>query len=199
MTSPEVRVFPRPAVKSSWIKHAVLEGLAPPGAYAEFGLYKGETFAKVAPTFHARGDVCVGFDSFEGLVGVTSVDGSDRRANPNRFRAPDGTYSRLVRDHPNDLIVAGDVRKTAWSFMRDTDLMFSFVLLDMDIYEPTKAALKALVKYDRLVDGAVILADDYFLRHYPGEKKACHAVLGAAGWEKVYSGAAAFIYERGRK
>jgi hypothetical protein len=79
--------------------------------------------------------------------------------------------------------------------MQSTDLKFGLVLLDMDLYAPTKAALRALVKYDRLALGAVIMADEFFLRHYPGEKKACEQILGTRGWKRIYGGAAAKIWE----
>ena len=48
--------------------------------------------------------------------------------------------------------------------------IFSFVHLDVDLYQPTKDSLDFF--YDRLAPGGIILCDDYGFTSCPGAKKA---------------------------
>ena len=52
---------------------------------------------------------------------------------------------------------------------------FSFVHIDVDLYEPTKASIEFF--YDRLNNGAVLICDDYGSGICPGATKACDDFL----------------------
>ena len=50
------------------------------------------------------------------------------------------------------------------------DKKFSFIHLDVDLYEPTLNSLKFF--YPRLVNGGIIVCDDYNSKSFNGSKKA---------------------------
>ena len=55
------------------------------------------------------------------------------------------------------------------------DKKFSFVHIDVDLYEPTLASLNFF--YPKLVKGGVIVCDDYGLTQFPGAKKGVEEFL----------------------
>ncbi len=58
--------------------------------------------------------------------------------------------------------VFADLPETRWSFVH----------VDVDLYEPTYATLEYF--YPRLVEGGVILCDDYGSAIFPGAQRAWH-------------------------
>ncbi len=63
------------------------------------------------------------------------------------------------------------MRETAPRYVADNPgLRVSLLHLDMDLYEPTLAALKAF--WPRMLTGAVVLLDEYAIREWPGESEA---------------------------
>ena len=160
-----------------------------PGDIVECGVYKGASllsFARFVETF-ATGDrtrKVLGFDHFEGLASRTEFDGYDPSVgntaegwNPASFRE---TLFALVDAFNDDSfvpkkarveLVDGDVRETAVAYCKDhPGLRISLLHLDMDLYEPTLAALEAF--YPRIVSGGVVVLDEYGITAWPGESKA---------------------------
>ncbi len=160
-----------------------------PGDIVECGVYKGASllsFARFLETF-CPGDrtrKVLGFDHFKGLADRSEKDGLDARVgntaegwNPSSFR---DTLFALVDAFNADAFVTsrarvelvdGDVRETAPRYVADNPgLRVSLLHLDMDLYEPTLAALKAF--WPRMLTGAVVLLDEYAIREWPGESEA---------------------------
>ena len=159
-----------------------------PGDIIECGVYKGSsllTFARFVETF-ASGDrtrKVVGFDHFKGLADRSEVDGFDERTgntpdgwNPSSFR--DTIYALVEAFNQDSFVpksarvelVDGDVRETAPSYVEEhPGLRVSLLHLDMDLYEPTLAALQAF--WPRIVTGGVVLLDEYGITQWPGESK----------------------------
>jgi hypothetical protein len=68
-------------------------------------------------------------------------------------------------------LVKGDVSKTIKPFVdKDPSLIISLLYLDMDLYQPTLAALDACLP--RMPKGSIIVFDEMACVDWPGESKA---------------------------
>ncbi len=183
-----------------------------PGDIVECGVYKGASllsFARFLETF-CPGDrtrKVLGFDHFKGLAGRSEKDGFDARVgntaegwNAGGFR---DTLFALVDAFNADSfvpqrarveLVDGDVRETAGRYVaQHPGLRVSLLHLDMDLYEPTLAALEAF--WPRLVTGGLVVLDEYAIREWPGETEAVEAFFDGAppriekfGWNATPGG-----------
>lgn len=160
-----------------------------PGDVVEVGVYKGETlltFAKFLEIL-CPGDRIkrvIGFDSFKGLEDFTSVDGGDVSVgniaggwNPDGFQ--DTLTSLIDLAHKDSFVpqkervvmVDGDIRQTAPAFVaKEPGMRISMLHLDVDLYEPTLAALQAF--YPKIVTGGIVVLDEYGCHEWPGETTA---------------------------
>lgn len=160
-----------------------------PGDIVECGVYKGASlfsFARFMETF-ATGDrtrKVVGFDHFKGLADRLDRDGLDPRVgntaegwNPSSFR--DTLFALVdafnadsfVPARPRIELVDGDIRETAPAYVEaNPGIRLSLLHLDMDLYEPTLAALKAF--WPKILTGGIVLLDEYGVREWPGESDA---------------------------
>lgn len=160
-----------------------------PGDIVEVGVYKGETFLTFAKFLEilCPGDRIkrvIGFDSFKGLDDFTRHDGGDISVgnmtggwNPDGFQS---TLASLINLSHQDsfvpqkerlLMVDGDIRKTATEFIeREPGMRISLLHLDVDLYEPTMAALQAF--YPKIVNGGIVVLDEYACHEWPGETTA---------------------------
>lgn len=160
-----------------------------PGDIVECGVYKGSSllsFARFLETF-CPGDrtrKVLGFDHFRGLADRTEKDGLDDRVgntaegwNPGAFR--DTLFALVdafnadafVTVRPRIELVDGDVCQTAGQYVAENPgTRISLLHLDMDLYEPTLAALKAF--WPRILTGGVVLFDEFAIREWPGETEA---------------------------
>ncbi len=168
-----------------------------PGSIVECGVFKGMsllTFAKMVEVY-CPGDTLkriVGFDTFEGFVSLAPEDGDvDKRRgkekggwNSGQFKS---TLEQLISIAQRDSmiprfkrieLVEGDVSKTIPDYIkRNPGLRISLLHLDLDLYEPTLAALKFL--YPLVVPGGVVLLDEYGMEGFPGESAAFDEYFGA--------------------
>lgn len=137
------------------------------GDVAECGVFEGATAwfladslraAKVERTLHL-------FDSFDGLSAPGAVDGDYWRrgsltANETVARDNLKEFS-TVRFHPGWIPTR---------FQEVADRRFSFVHIDVDLFEPTHRSLEFF--YPRLAEGALLVCDDYGFDTCPGARKA---------------------------
>jgi len=183
-----------------------------PGDIVECGVYKGSsllTFARFLETF-CTGDrtrKVLGFDHFRGLADRSEKDGLDARVgntaegwNPAAFR--DTLFALMdafnadsfVPQRPRIELVDGDVCKTAGAYAAEhSGMRISLLHLDMDLYEPTLAALEAF--WPRILTGGVVLFDEYAIREWPGESEAVETFFKGAvpriekfGWASAPGG-----------
>jgi O-methyltransferase len=121
------------------------------GAIAEVGVWRGETSAflhRVAPDRRLYL-----FDTFEGFPERDLPPGEDDR----RFRDTSAdSVARRVGASPNVILTPGCVPETLQAV---TDERFAFVLLDLDLLEPTRASLGFF--YPRLSPGGYLVVHDY--------------------------------------
>jgi Macrocin-O-methyltransferase (TylF) len=76
--------------------------------------------------------------------------------------------NRFISSIPKVILVKGDVKETAPDFIeKNPETIVSLLYLDVNLYEPTKAALDAFLP--RMPKGSVIVFDDFNDRGLPGE------------------------------
>lgn len=128
--------------------------LAPDGLCYECGVYTGGVVRMMLD----NGKTVKAFDTFEGLKGSSEHD-----------YMLDGEYNGGdVSDYIDGaIIVKGEIPD---SFCGHEDDSIAFAHLDLDLYLPTLSSLYFI--YPRLVDGGIIVLDDYGLWMTPGVKKA---------------------------
>jgi hypothetical protein len=138
-----------------------------PGDTAECGVFHGamsymicafDEQAGLARTHHA-------FDSFEGLSEPSALDGRHWRKHDLNVDLA-SVQQRLAR--------FSRVRyHKGWipeRFPEVESLSFSFVHVDVDLYEPTRDSIAFF--YPRLSDGGILVCDDYGFAVCPGATKA---------------------------
>jgi hypothetical protein len=147
-----------------------------PGDLVEFGVWYGqnlvllENLRAIHEPFNTERWV-IGFDSFKGYDDGSYAVGDKHVAQldvlmerHHRMNAHGGGKSQIV---------PGDVAATAPVFFRSYTAFVALALFDMGPYEPTKAAMQAILPH--LLPGSVILLDELA---NPGEARAFKEVFG---------------------
>ena len=134
-----------------------------------------------------------GFDSFEGFPSVSERDNNVRRVPaPGELKADSyEELSRLIEIYDQDRflshidkvhLVKGDLVETVPRFVQEhPHLVVSLLFLDVDLYEPTKAAIENLLP--RMPKGAVLAFDQLDNPIWPGETRALADTLGIRNLE----------------
>jgi len=119
------------------------------------------------------------FDSFEGLSNATQNDGSFYLKNEKEknqvykyFSSSENFVRDILKGFPFVKIYRGWIPDR---FEDVKDKYFSFVNIDVDLFEPTYESLKYF--YPKLKKGGIIVCDDYNYSDFPGAKKA---------WDKYF-------------
>jgi O-methyltransferase len=137
-----------------------------PGAFAEAGVWRGETSAflhRLAPERRLYL-----FDTFSGFPDRDLPPG----ATDPRFRdTSEHVVRRRVGPSPNVVLRPGYVPDTLAGLEDET---FAFVLLDLDLFEPTQASLEFF--HPRLSPGGYLVVHDY---NNPESEWACKRALDA--------------------
>jgi O-methyltransferase len=137
-----------------------------PGAFAEVGVWRGETSAflhRLAPERRLYL-----FDTFSGFPDRDLPQG----ATDARFRdTSKQAVRRRVGPSPNVVLRSGYVPDTLAGLEDET---FAFVLLDLDLLQPTQASLEFF--HPRLSPGGYLIVHDY---NNPESDWACKRALDA--------------------
>jgi len=122
-----------------------------PGDLAEVGVYRGQSARIIC---EAKGDKTLHlFDTFQGLPMPGSIDTKFKQGeHACSLRA----VKEFLADQHNVRYYPGLFPETAAAV---ADGCFSFVHLDVDLYESTREALAFF--YPRMTPGAIILSHDY--------------------------------------
>jgi hypothetical protein len=165
-----------------------------PGVVMEFGCWWGANLALFSslravhePYNYTRR--VVGFDTFAGYQSISETDGTSPFVTQGAYSVAANYLPHLeaIMDYhetENPLsqirkyeLVPGDVTKTVPDyFARHPECVVALAYLDMQLYEPTKAALEGLLPH--LVKGSVVAIDELNCPDFPGETKAVEEVLG---------------------
>jgi hypothetical protein len=165
------------------------------GSIIECGVLHGGgllTWAKLSSIFEPANHVrkVIGFDTFEGFPAVSDADLAHGNSSHLRRGGLEGSsledvqqavelydQNRPIAHIPKVELVKGDLCQTAQDYVNaNPHLVVSMLYLDVDLYEPTRAALQAFVP--RMPRGAVIAFDELNAKMFPGETTAVDQVLG---------------------
>lgn len=134
-----------------------------PGDMAEVGTYKGVSSKLMAEARGGQKKTLHLFDTFEGLPELQEIDRS--HFTEGQYVADLSEVAEYLGTYPDIALYAGVFPKTANPIVSKK---FSFVHLDVDLYESTKDALAFF--YPRMEQGGIIVSHDYLTA--PGATKA---------------------------
>lgn len=135
------------------------------GDAVECGTYKGASAYLICKAHHDSGRCIHLFDSFEGLSVPDQRDGNYWVRGA--LTMPEEALQKTLTGFDNYLVYKGWIPER---FSEVKGLKFSFLHVDVDLYQPTWDSLAFF--YDRIVPGGVILMDDYGFSTCPGAKLA---------------------------
>jgi O-methyltransferase len=159
-----------------------------PGAFVEWGVWRGGNSMVIASTLYAMGIVdreIYLYDTFEAMTAPTELDldsfGESAESQLKVSKKEDGSSIWCVAGiedvqsnlsavgYPTQRVhyVKGDVRETL-AIEQNLPQTIALLRLDTDWYESTKLELEVL--YPRLASKGVVLIDDY--GHWQGARKA---------------------------
>jgi len=182
---PPVKAIHRPTA-SLFLVQYFLHALTLPGRRAECGVFNGTSALALCraaraqdPSFDGSGLHLV--DSFEGLSapGVEDrIDGLSEAQTPKlarggSFAAPVERARRVFAEFPGVAIHKGWIPAVLAEL---PDAEWSFVHIDVDLYEPTLGVLEYFIP--RLVRDGVIVCDDYSAPFFPGASRAWDRYCG---------------------
>ena len=141
------------------------------GAFAELGVYRGETARIIHQMDSSR--ILHLFDTFEGFTKEDlALEKSDEKINAIDFSDTSVESVRKYIDGNDNIIFhKGRFPSTTENL---TAGKFAFVHLDADLYQPTLAALRYF--YPRMVAGGVIIIHDYN-HNWDGARKAVNEFM----------------------
>jgi hypothetical protein len=139
--------------EAAQILNSVRDTTKIPGDIAEIGVYKGGS-AKLICEAKGRKSLHL-FDTFEGLPHVSEQKDS-LRFHKNQYKCSIEYVKNLLSKYQNVFFYKGIFPSTADPVSKR---QFSFVHLDVDLYESTKNCLEFF--YPRMSKGGVIISHDY--------------------------------------
>jgi len=164
------------------------------GIIIEFGVRWGQTLSIMSALrgifepFNRHRKI-VGFDTFEGLKGISKNDGELSKCKDGSFSVTPGYEDYLDRilsmqEKLNPMshlkryeLVKGDAVKTIPEYLkRHPETIISLAIFDFDIYAPTKAALEAIKPH--LCKGSILVFDELCDDILPGETIALKETWG---------------------
>lgn len=180
--------------RTLWMTDLYRRALDVHGVVMEFGVRWGRNLALFQslrgvyePYNYTR--KIVGFDTFSGFPSVSEQDGDDAVIEPGAYAVSTGYEEYLerlleVREQESPIghirkfeLVKGDVSETLPAYLEaHPETIVALAYFDMDIYEPTLAALELL--RDRFTKGSVIGFDEVCVPAFPGETVALREALG---------------------
>jgi O-methyltransferase len=132
------------------------------GAVVEIGCYTGGS-SKLLAQHETEKEIII-IDSFAGLPEVTEIDKMSG-FHKGAYTASFESVSEYLKEFKNVTILQGFFPQH--NSEKLAEMRFSFVHLDIDLYEPTKECLDFF--YPRMAVGGVIVSHDY---QTPGIQKA---------------------------
>ncbi|MCY7332472.1 MAG: TylF/MycF family methyltransferase [Pseudanabaena sp. CAN_BIN31] len=161
-----------------------------PGAIIECGVHRGNSLMlyfqlSVLLEPYAINRSIIGFDTFEGFRSI-SEENDPKDINEQMFSDTDydllkniidmNDAIRPVNQIPRCELVKGDITVTAAEFVKTRpDLGIAMLILDTDLYEPTKVALETFLPL--MPKGGVVVLDEVCYRNFSGETLALKNVL----------------------
>lgn len=163
-----------------------------PGCILEFGVQWGATLSQlialrgIYEPYNYRRHI-FGFDTFKGFINVNKKkdgvhnDNGDYSVSRNYEKELENILKIQEQNCPLSHIkkftlIKGDASKTSKKWVNDNPhAVIAMAIFDMDIYKPTKEALKAIKP--KLIKGSLLVFDELNCSEFPGETKALAEVL----------------------
>ncbi|MDH3972677.1 MAG: crotonobetainyl-CoA--carnitine CoA-transferase [Deltaproteobacteria bacterium] len=164
------------------------------GIIAEFGVRWGQTLSLMSALrgifepFNRHRKI-VGFDTFEGFIGMAEEDGEKCKCSDGSFSVSPGyeNYLDSILDMQEKLnpmahlkryeLVKGNAVETIPAYLeRHPETIISLAIFDFDIYAPTRAALDAIKPH--ICKGSILVFDELCDDIFPGETVALRETLG---------------------
>jgi hypothetical protein len=156
-----------------WSVHQLIRlAYAIPGDTAECGALRGSTSYLICKANEASPQRRTHyiFDSFSGLSGPDAKDGPYWRAGD--LSSSEEILIHNLADCRNYTVLKGWIPDR---FPEVADRRFSFVHIDVDLYQPTRDSLEFF--YPRMNDGGIIIVDDFACSVCPGATRAVEEAL----------------------
>ncbi len=145
-----------------------------PGDTAECGVYRGAASYLICH----QNSILSGvkrrhfmFDSFQGISKPLEIDGNHWKKGD--LSASIDEVEDIISEFPDAMLMKGWIPSR---FYEVFDRQFSFVHIDVDLYEPTRESIEFF--YPRMAIGGIILCDDYGFTTCPGATRAVNDFLG---------------------
>ncbi|MDO8621536.1 MAG: TylF/MycF/NovP-related O-methyltransferase [Candidatus Levybacteria bacterium] len=138
------------------------------GVIVECGVAQGYSLAvlKILSLAEGQNREVYGFDTFCGLPEPSAFEGGVK----GLFGYTKSSVVQFFKDTGVSLnnvsLIEGDIRNTLKTF----DKPIAFLHIDVDLYEGYKASLETL--WDKIVQGGVVVLDDYDNKSWVGANKA---------------------------
>ncbi len=150
------------------------------GNVAECGCWRGLSSYQIASNLKRMGfnQTFLIFDSFEGLSEYKEEDGkhtltpAEEEVRREQFACSLDIVKQNLREFDFIFFKKGWIPER---FEESSDMAFSFVHIDVDMYQPIRDSLEFF--YPRLIPGGIIVLDDYGFLGFPGAKKATDEYL----------------------
>lgn len=153
------------------------------GDIVECGVWKGHSayiLASMIEKYDTNKKFHI-FDSFEGGLSEKTLNDANelRKLSENDIKLESELFSSTKNEVTKTLKKFNFIEYyEGWipdKFYMVEDKKFSFIHIDVDLYEPTRDSLNFF--YKRLEKGGAIAIDDYGLTQFPGAKKAVDEFL----------------------
>lgn len=160
-----------------WLQVERLKRLNIPGAFAELGVYRGETAKAIHYMDEKR--IFYLFDTFQGFIQKDLNEESSENQRDGRFSTT--MFANTNIEEVMSAINGNDKLKFRPGIFPDTtegleNEKFALVNVDADLYAPTIKALHFF--YPRMVEGGVIIIHDYN-HNWDGVTKAINEFMPA--------------------
>jgi hypothetical protein len=143
------------------------------GDFCELGCWRGLSAYQTARYIqkqHPESRFCI-LDSFEGLSEYKPEDMEGRDYDRDAMRRALACPEDIVKENLKEYgFVSYHKGWIPSQFHEVADRSFSWVHVDVDLYQPIKDAAEFF--YPRMRPGAIMLFDDYGYAQFPGAKKA---------------------------
>lgn len=156
-----------------------------PGDLAECGCYVGTSAFFIAQA-STHGKLYL-FDSFQGLSAPDATDLNVAESvmpwseGGGDLTASEATVRNNLARFDSVVVLPGWIPER---FAEVADRQFRLVHIDVDLYQPTRDSLNFF--YPRLVNGGVIVMDDYGFKTCPGATRAADELAASEGIEILH-------------
>lgn len=140
------------------------------GAMAQIGVFRGGSARLIAYAKEGNINNFYLFDTFEGMPEVNKDIDLHKKGDFKNTSLE--SVKKIFEKVPNIIFCPGFFPETVHYV---TDNVFSFVYIDVDIYQSVLDSLNFF--YPKMIKGGFMVFDDYMGKHTPGVKKALDEFL----------------------